>query len=734
MRHPAAALALLLCSIALAMTTTVAGAVCPPISLQAPVNYATPTGPVEVVAADFTGDGIPDLACTDSSYPSGPGGISVFPGLTTAGVANGTYGPRIDTPLAGVPLGLATADLDGDGQADLIVGNWGTDAVVVLRGIGGGHFTAPASFPAGSHPYEVLAHDLNGDGVQDVAVADNGEHNVRVLIGSNDGSGHWDGTFAASVAYATADLSLSIVAGDFNNDGITDLAATESFAQTVAVFLGNGSGGVGDGTFAPALHASASPEPYELTTGDFNGDGKLDLAVAVSNDGGLHVLLGNGTGSYPISSSTTYLPGVNTSGVSAADINGDGITDLGVTSAVTNTLYLLKGQGAGGVGNGAFDLPVTLANCCFSVHLNGADLNQNGRPDLMVCDYTSNTVAVFLDGCSGDLTLPSITRIRDVPNDQGGKVFMTWTRSSFDAAGGPVNAYRVWRMVPPEIAAARSATALVAGTSVLRSERVTRADGRTDIVYWEALATLPAQRLAGYGYTAATPQDSLPNGNPFFTYRVSALTSNIDLFYDSAPDSGYSVDNLPPAAPAQFVANRAAGANQLTWAPSPDADFESFRLYRSADPAFSPSPATLMATLTTAGYTDPGDANGNYKLMAVDKHGNCSPVAYALVPGTTAVPGGAPGTTWLAAPSPNPMRHALGVRFSLAQSARVSLALYDQQGRRTRTLLSGEQPAGEVALEWDARDDAGHLANAGLYFLELKTGNQRFVKRVVMIR
>jgi hypothetical protein len=684
------------------------------------------------VAADFTGDGIPDLAVTGSSFPSGPGNISVLTGLATDGFANGTYGARIDTPLSGIPLGLATADLDADGRPDLIVGNWGDSTVVVLIGTGGGHFAAPLRFFAGVRPYGVLAHDFNGDGVMDLAVADNGENSVRVLIGGNDGGGHWNGTFAPSVAYATANLPLSIVAGDVNNDGITDLIATESYAQSVAVFLGNGSGGVGDGTFLPAVHVPAGIEPYELATGDFNGDGRLDLAVAVSGGGGVTVLLGSATGYFPVS--TSYLAGVGCGGISVADFDGDGILDIAAVGSVTNTLYLLKGQGSGGVGDGTFAAPVTIAVCCDPLHLATADLDRNGRADLMVCNFTSNAVAVFLDGCSADPALPHITRIRDVPNDQGGKVFITWTRSSFDVSGGAVNAYRVWRMVPPATAAARAIPVHGTDARTLRSEVVTHANGVSDIVYWEALATLPAQRLAGYGYTAATPQDSLPGGNPLFTYRISALTANIDVFYDSDPDSGYSVDNIPPAMPEAFTVHRAAGANQLQWDASPDADFASFRLYRSSDPAFTPSPATLMATLTAPGYVDPGDAYGNYKLEAVDQHGNCSPFASALLSGTTGVPGGAPGTTWLAAPSPNPMRNALGVRFSLAQAARVSLALYDQQGRRTRMLLSGEQPAGEATIAWDARDDAGHLASAGLYFLELKVGGQRFVRRVTMVR
>src|SRR6185436_18635340 len=78
-----------------------------------------------------------------------------------------------------------------------------------------------------------------------------------------------------------------------------------------------------------------------------------------------------------------------------------------------------------------------------------ADLDGNGKPDAVTCGYQSSSLGLFRDGCAPDPNPPHITKIRDVPNDQGGKVFITWTKSSLDATGGPVNGYTVWRLVPP---------------------------------------------------------------------------------------------------------------------------------------------------------------------------------------------------------------------------------------------------------------------------------------------
>jgi len=701
-------------------------ATCPPITLQPRFPAPTAQGANEVVAADVTGDGVLDLVLTNFDV----GRVGILPGIAPGG----TFGPRIDLPVPSMPASVQVADLDGDGKPDLIVGDQGALGIQVLRGLGGGSFGAPSTFVTGTMPYEIALGDFNHDGVTDVAVADVDVRTIHVLLGGRDGSGHWDGTFAQSV-YPTNNRPLGMVTGDFNEDGITDIVVTEYTDNTLALFLGNGSGGVGDGTFQAATHIPAGRIPYDLAVGDFNEDGHLDLAVSNSDWNGVHVLLGSGTGTFP--TTNAYVDGENCAGVAAADFDGDGITDLAVDDCVNNQLLLLKGQGSGGIGSGTFAAPVVLGDCCFPVHVIAADLDGNGSPDAVTCGYQSNSLGIFRDGCVPDPNMPHITKIRDVPNDQGGKVFVTWTRSALDVTGGAVNGYTVWRLVPPAglVAHAAALAALPADPTRVRSELRVRPNGTTDIDYWEALATLPAQRLPGYGYTAATPQDSLPGSNPLFTYRITATTANIDVYYDSAPDSGYSVDNIPPVVPSSLTATWAPGGASLHWTANTEPDIEHYDVYRSDDPSFAPSPAMLIGTPTTAGFTDPSPHPlATYRLAAVDKHGNESPYATVDMRGVTDVGDGRPGTTWLASPKPNPVHGPFDLRFGLAREGRVTLVVLDAQGRRVRTVTDGVRPAGDGSIRWDARDESGAAVGAGLYWLDLRAGPQHLVKRFALVR
>src|SRR5262249_8751904 len=157
----------------------------------------------------------------------------------------------------------------------------------------------------------------------------------------------------------------------------------------------------------------------------------------------------------------------------------------------------------------------------------------------------------------------------------------------------------------------------------------------------------------------------------------------------------------------------------LHWGENHEVDLAGYRLYRGASSGFLPGPGNLVVAQPDTGYADPGAAGSWYKLSAVDSHGNESLFAILGPNGTLDAPGDAPHPLALGRPSPNPSSGPLTLRFALPAEERVSLAIYDAQGRRVCELISGIEPAGPHALTWDRRDDAGHTLGAGLYFVRL---------------
>jgi hypothetical protein len=334
---------------------------------------------------------------------------------------------------------------------------------------------------------------------------------------------------------------------------------------------------------------------------------------------------------------------------------------------------------------------------------------------------------------------PALTSVRDVPNDQGGHVFLTWLGSSLDVPGERyITEYAVWRRVPGALATARVDRARADGTNIPSGVRVikrARPDGTSDLTYWEQVASLRAEQLPGYGYMAATAQDSIAGSNPYTAFFVTALTADPFEFYESAPDSGYSVDNLAPPAPTPFTASYLDGATWLHWGLDTAPDFAGFRLYRGVSPDFAPSSAALIVAKADTGYVDAGLPGQYYKLTAIDAHGNESPCARLGPAQIAGVPGsGLPEACWLAPVAPNPMRDELRLNFALPQSGPAALAVFDASGRRVRTVLDQTLAAGGHSVSWDGRNELGQPVAAGLYFAKLTTVARTLTARVAVIR
>src|SRR5436305_760850 len=326
------------------------------VRAQVPRLVQPPVFPVNgfvtnsVIAADFNGDGLPDIASANEQYGTlvdvllnnGDGTFQTLPAFTAG---NGPTRP-------------AAGDLNGDGKVDLVVPNFGldfsrSDKLRVFLGNGDGTFQAGPIYRVGSFPDSAAVGDFNGDGKLDVAVTNgaspvlqaerNGAQKEEPAVSSGTVQvllGNGDGTLQPAVSYATAENPVRVAVGDLNGDGVPDLVVAEYSNTDLSVLLG-----LGDGPFAPSQGYIARRAASDVALADLNKDGKIDVAAAESGE--VSLFLNNGDG--------TLAPGIDmpidqpASSIVAGDLDRNGTIDLVVTHQLTSIYF--------GNGDGTFKAP-----------------------------------------------------------------------------------------------------------------------------------------------------------------------------------------------------------------------------------------------------------------------------------------------------------------------------------------------------------------------------------------
>jgi hypothetical protein len=340
-------------------------------TFKAAKNFTAGVQPLAVAVADVNGDGNPDLVVGTAT---GMGGIvSVL-----LGKGNGTFqaAQNFSVDAAGAPYGVAVADVNGDGRLDIISANPGSSGTVsVLLGNGDGTFQAAQNFAVGSESLAVAVADVNGDGKADLIVT--GYNAVSVLLGNGNG------TFQAAQNFAVGSAPRAVAVADVNGDGRLDIITANAGNSTVSVLLGNG-----NGTFQAAQSfATTGTTPNSIAVADVNGDGRPDLVVTNRFGVGVNVFLGNGNGTFKAAKNFTV--GSEPYSVAVADINGDGHPDIVTANSGSNNVSVLLGKG-----NGTFKAAKNFAAGFSPISLAVADVNRDGLPDLAVAN--GETVSVLL--------------------------------------------------------------------------------------------------------------------------------------------------------------------------------------------------------------------------------------------------------------------------------------------------------------------------------------------------
>ncbi|MEW2133199.1 FG-GAP-like repeat-containing protein [Streptomyces sp. NPDC005435] len=351
-------------------------------------------GSSAVAIGDLDGDGTPDLVTVIRAE-----GLGVFLGSGGGfGAVTKYAAPRT---ASSVFLGSAVIrDVNGDGHADVISQDSRGNVALVWLGDGSGALGAGAAvrlnptsgcdttgdnpcvarFPTG-----VAVGDLDEDGKPDLATSDANTDNVSVVLG------HGDGTFGTATQYGLGGGNpQDIAAADLNGDGHLDLITSNSSTGTLSVLSGDGHGGFGTASSVPA----GVTLPSRIKLADVDEDGQPDaVVVAPGSPGRVAVLLGDGAGGFGTAS--VLSAGTNPSSASVSDLNGDGHADLVVSSADTDEVLVLEGNGTGAFGSPlAFGLNGGSSPQATAV----ADLDGDGRPD--VATANSNSSAAYVDDAS----------------------------------------------------------------------------------------------------------------------------------------------------------------------------------------------------------------------------------------------------------------------------------------------------------------------------------------------
>jgi hypothetical protein len=306
-----------------------------------------------IATADLNNDGNLDIV-------EAGGGTGV--GITAMlGSSHGSFGSPISTAVGcGQANGngvnsIAAGDVSGDGKVDVVATSLNIgitnceNVVAVLIGSGNGKFKTPVYYPTGVtvQSGSVTLADLNGDGKLDIVVS-NADGSLSVLL--NKGKGIYGAANVITAASGTQ--GGNIVIGDFNKDGKLDIAITNYSGTAINLLLGNG-----DGTFKAPISTPSPINPIALAAGDFNNDGKLDLALTSWNDSGaLTIFTGNGDGTFAVG--TTYKfnawtqcypsGGANPYWIGASDLNQDGKLDLAIALQVTGCEAEYSGENSFG--------------------------------------------------------------------------------------------------------------------------------------------------------------------------------------------------------------------------------------------------------------------------------------------------------------------------------------------------------------------------------------------------
>ena len=332
---------------------------------------------------------------------------------SSAGATTLSFSPQQTFAAGNMPWAVASADLNGDGKPDAVVTNWydGTVSVYLNTTAPGDSvpsYAAQQTFAVGNAPAAVKAVDVNGDGIPDLIVTNLQDKTVSVLLNTTT-PGAMTASFSAQSTYAVGSYAESVQIVDMNGDGMPDLIVGDYADYTVSILINTMAPGDATPSFAAQQFFLVVGGPYMVAIADVNGDGVPDLIATNYDSDTISVLLNTtvpGSATMSFTAPQDFLVGNNPNSVIAADINGDGLPDLIATNESDNTVSVLVNTTPNGAMTPSFADQQTFATGNIPQRIRAVDIDGDGALDLVVVNYNDNDISVLLNTTTvGDSTV-----------------------------------------------------------------------------------------------------------------------------------------------------------------------------------------------------------------------------------------------------------------------------------------------------------------------------------------